>query len=176
MHDNEVSNRRGNGLIGESQGLLGRQAPGEGAADQARRKIPVWVGILVLVGLPAGLIGLFPEGLPAWAFMWSLAVFKTLLGLVELYLLARLVPAEMRYGRGWVGMVGAMTVLHFGLFHVMSCAYRARGINARVLMDAPGYSKSLGEFCMRVRVGRVQVSDGAESKDSRRCLESFGIH
>jgi hypothetical protein len=77
---------------------------------------------------------------------WFWAVFMVGLGMVELYGLARLVPAEMPYLRGWVGMVGAISVLHFGVFHVMSCAYRARGVQARRLMEAPGYARSLGEF------------------------------
>ncbi len=84
------------------------------------------------------------EGVKGREWIW--AVFKTVLGLIELYVAARLVPSEMVYVRGWVGMVGTITALHFGVFHLMSCGYRAWGMNARVLMDAPGYSRSLGEF------------------------------
>ncbi len=194
--------KKGDQVAAEFDGLDDRPEPG----GQRRRgvRMPWWVGVVFLVGLPTGVVWLAPATLyPAWMVMWLLAfaiycgckglsltgfelletlgtrgmfyacawpgldakgfiegkaegevtgrewgmaIFKTGLGLAEVYLIARLVPAEMPYLRGWVGMVGTITVLHFGVFHVMSCAYRSRGINARVLMDAPGYSRSLGEF------------------------------
>ena len=47
---------------------------------------------------------------------------------------------------GWIGMVGAVLTLHFGLFHLLSCAWRLVGVNARPLMDHPLRSESLTEF------------------------------
>src|SRR6185436_4059908 len=53
---------------------------------------------------------------------WVWAAGKTLAGLGLLFGLARLVPARLPYLAGWVGMVGIVLVLHFGSFHLLSCA------------------------------------------------------
>lgn len=50
------------------------------------------------------------------------------------------------YAGGWCGMFGTVLVMHFGLFHVISCAWRAAGVNALPIMDRPLTSASLGEF------------------------------
>lgn len=47
---------------------------------------------------------------------------------------------------GWVGMIGAIFILHFGLFHVMSLIWRRAGVNAVPLMRNPLWAKSLAEF------------------------------
>jgi hypothetical protein len=47
---------------------------------------------------------------------------------------------------GWAGMVGAVLVLHFGLFQLVSYAWRRLGVNARPLMDHPISSTSVAEF------------------------------
>lgn len=48
--------------------------------------------------------------------------------------------------RGWIGMIGIVFVLHFGLFHVLSCAWRSFGVQAIPLMDWPICSRSLADF------------------------------
>jgi alginate O-acetyltransferase complex protein AlgI len=47
---------------------------------------------------------------------------------------------------GWIGMVATVLTLHFGLFHLLSCAWRLVGVNARPLMDHPLRSESVTEF------------------------------
>ncbi len=49
-------------------------------------------------------------------------------------------------GQGWIGMIGLVFVLHFGLFHLLSCGFRAAGINAVPIMDWPILSTSVAEF------------------------------
>jgi alginate O-acetyltransferase complex protein AlgI len=47
---------------------------------------------------------------------------------------------------GWVGMLGIIFTFHFGLFHVVSCAWRAAGVDAPPIMRAPILARSLAEF------------------------------
>ena len=70
-------------------------------------------------------------GLREWCFAWC----KLALGALLLFGAARLMPAEHPYLVGWVGMVGIVMVLHFGTFHLLSCAWRRAGVDARPLMD-----------------------------------------
>jgi alginate O-acetyltransferase complex protein AlgI len=43
-------------------------------------------------------------------------------------------------------MAGIVFLLHFGLFHVLSCAWRTVGVDAKPLMNWPILSQSVGEF------------------------------
>lgn len=47
---------------------------------------------------------------------------------------------------GWLGMVGAVLLLHFGSFHLLSLLWRHAGVNAIPLMQQPLRSASLAEF------------------------------
>jgi hypothetical protein len=80
---------------------------------------------------------------------WLFAAAKLILGIGLLYGLARLVPSEHPYLIGWVGMAGIVAVLHFGTFHLLSCAWRRAGVDARPLMDWPIVSVSVSEFWRR---------------------------
>jgi hypothetical protein len=57
-----------------------------------------------------------------------------------------LTPADSPYFTGWIGMAGLALGLHFGLFHLLSCAWRRSGVNAAPLMNWPIASISLSEF------------------------------
>jgi len=48
--------------------------------------------------------------------------------------------------RGWTGMLGAILMLHFGVFEIAALFWQSMGIDARTLMDAPLRATSLGEF------------------------------
>jgi alginate O-acetyltransferase complex protein AlgI len=74
------------------------------------------------------------------------AAGKTFIGVLVLWVIARLIPAEYSYCRGWAGMAGIVLVLHFGLIHVLSCAWRSIGVNARPLMDWPIAATSVSDF------------------------------
>ncbi len=82
---------------------------------------------------------------PSWG-EWIFALAKLGLGLGILYGLTPLLPETDPYWVGWVGMIGVVMVLHFGLFHLLSCAWRREGIQARPLMQWPLLSVSLSEF------------------------------
>ena len=77
---------------------------------------------------------------------WLFATSKLALGLILLVGIARTVPADRPYLAGWVGMVGIVFVLHFGLFHLLSCFWRRLGVEAKPLMHWPIAAPSLSEF------------------------------
>lgn len=77
---------------------------------------------------------------------WLFASAKTALGAAILFAGARLVPPAHPYWRGWVGMIGIVMSLHFGVFHILSCGWRALGVAARPLMNWPLASTSVSEF------------------------------
>jgi len=47
---------------------------------------------------------------------------------------------------GWIGMIGIVMTLHFGLFHLLSCLWRSVGLDAKPIMNWPIASRSLSEF------------------------------
>jgi hypothetical protein len=89
---------------------------------------------------------------------WLFACVKIAFGAGLVWGISPLVPAEMRtrpaefsflptdYARAWVGMIGIVFLLHFGLFHLLSCAWRAVGVDAKPLMNWPVLSESVSEF------------------------------
>jgi len=80
--------------------------------------------------------------LPEWLF----AASKGTLGALLIWLVVPSVPHEYSLVRGWVGMAGIVFALHFGAFHLLSCAWRAAGVNAKPLMNWPILSASVSEF------------------------------
>jgi hypothetical protein len=80
---------------------------------------------------------------------WLFATVRLCVGLGALFGAARLISPRFPYLAGWVGMVGVILVLHFGAFHLLSCAWRSAGVPASPLMDRPLASASIGEFWAR---------------------------
>jgi predicted DCC family thiol-disulfide oxidoreductase YuxK len=72
------------------------------------------------------------------------ATAKIFLGAILLFGLARFAPHPLL--TGWVGMIGMILVLHFGMFDLLTIVWRAYGLDVRPIMDAPLNSTSLGEF------------------------------
>lgn len=77
---------------------------------------------------------------------WALAWAKCAAGAVLLWGAARLALAGWELAAGWAGMVGIVTVLHFGVFHVLSCGWRRLGVRAAPLMSRPLEAESVGSF------------------------------
>jgi len=79
-------------------------------------------------------------------FEWTTAGLKILLGVVLMWGVARWAWPAHPLIAGWIGMVGAIFILHFGVFHLLSLAWRRAGIHAVPLMRNPMRATSLGEF------------------------------
>jgi len=77
---------------------------------------------------------------------WLSGLRNATFGVMLLFGLARVVSPSNPYVAGWIGMVGIVLLLHFGLFHLLSCWWRRAGLEARPLMHNPIASVSLGEF------------------------------
>jgi hypothetical protein len=77
---------------------------------------------------------------------WLFAALKLTLGLVWLFALVRWIPKGFPYVAGWAGMIGIVLVLHFGLFHLLSCFWRSCGVVAKPLMNWPLAATSVSEF------------------------------
>jgi hypothetical protein len=105
--------------------------------------------LLAWPGLDAGAF-LAPGGLPErerpTLRELRFAAAKALLGVVLFWGLGRLVPERWGILAGWVGIVGLAFLLHFGSFHLLSCAWRSAGVAARPLMNHPWASVSVAEF------------------------------
>lgn len=77
---------------------------------------------------------------------WAAAWLKTVTGAVILWIGCRVAIRIDPLAAGWVGMIGMITVLHFGAFHLMSIAWRRAGISAPHVFRNPVAASSVGEF------------------------------
>ena len=72
-------------------------------------------------------------------FVWR-ASAKILLGAVLLFDVAHL--AYQPVLAGWIGMIGMILILHFGLFQLLAAGWRKAGIDVEPIMNAPLRSKT----------------------------------
>lgn len=114
--------------------------------------VPVWRSV--------GYLAVWP-GMDAAAFLhdnrgirvacpttveWSFALAKALAGLVLLAVATFAAVEAPPLVVGWLGMVGLVFALHFGVFHLLSCGWRRLGVDACPLMNWPIRATSLREF------------------------------
>jgi hypothetical protein len=77
---------------------------------------------------------------------WLAALLKMILGSLIFWGAQYIVPPSSPLILGWVGMTGTAFILHFGLFHLLSCFWRSAGIDAPPIMNSPPRSTSVAEF------------------------------
>jgi hypothetical protein len=118
----------------------------------AVRDVPVWKHCAYLFAWPgmdeASFLDDRPRSNPSdcRANEWIAATAMLMLGVVLLYGVSRVIPPQHVHAVGWIGMIGIVLILHFGLFHLLSCSWRSHGVLARPLMNRPLTSTSLSEF------------------------------
>lgn len=76
---------------------------------------------------------------------WCWAMFKTALGAILFWAIARLFSGEPLL-QGWIGMFGLILLLHFGGFELIALTWRGLGVAAKPIMSGPLRSTSLAEF------------------------------
>jgi hypothetical protein len=77
---------------------------------------------------------------------WAFAASKTIFGIILLWGLARTALPAHPLLAGWLGMIGAVFILHFGTFHLLSLAWRRAEVMATPLMQNPLLATSLTDF------------------------------
>jgi alginate O-acetyltransferase complex protein AlgI len=77
---------------------------------------------------------------------FALAGRNIALGTALLWGAARFVFPHSAHLAGWVGMIGLVLLLHFGLFELAALAWQSAGVNARPIMDGVARANSVGEF------------------------------
>ena len=113
---------------------------------------PVWRQTAYLLGWPGMDAARFlgntsgPKYSTRLSNEWQAASTKVGLGAVLWFGVARMIPSRYQYLAGWIGMLGIVLTLHFGVFQLLSCFWRSLGFDARPLMNHPMRSTSLGEF------------------------------
>jgi predicted DCC family thiol-disulfide oxidoreductase YuxK len=77
------------------------------------------------------------------AFGW--AVLKTVAGAAMIWLATGL-AGRFPLVAGWLAMIGIVSLLHFGIFDLLAQFWRARGVNARPLMQSPAKATSVSKL------------------------------
>ena len=77
---------------------------------------------------------------------WSLAIGKFVLGCLLLLTLLETLPRWPALFAGWMGILAMGLILHFGLFHILSCVWRAADVDAEAIMNRPLLSRTVSEF------------------------------
>jgi hypothetical protein len=83
---------------------------------------------------------------PPAASEWLSSVAKAPFGLILIYGIAPAAATQGPLFAGWIGMIGLVFVLHFGVFHLLSVAWRQAGIAAEPVMNNPLMAASLTDF------------------------------
>lgn len=77
---------------------------------------------------------------------WIWPAARILFGVTLVWLVARHFSEIHPLAAGWIGMVGIILCLHFGLFHLLALGWQRAGVNASPIMRQPLRAVSLAEF------------------------------
>jgi predicted DCC family thiol-disulfide oxidoreductase YuxK len=94
----------------------------------------------------AFLSGQMPEASKPTKAQWLFASTKTFGGVGLVCFAARGAFGGPPVPTGWVGMLGIILFLHFGLFELLALVWQTAGINAKRVMQGPIFATSLADF------------------------------
>jgi alginate O-acetyltransferase complex protein AlgI len=77
---------------------------------------------------------------------WFFAAAKSIAGVALILFAARGAIGDAPLVTGWIGMLGIISFLHFGLFHLLALAWQTVGVSAKPIMQCPIFATSLKEF------------------------------
>ncbi len=77
---------------------------------------------------------------------WLAALIKTLSGAALIGVAKNTLLAGHPLLSGWIGMLGIVLILHFGIFYLIALAWESVGVHAEPIMRRPLQSESLSEF------------------------------
>lgn len=114
-------------------------------------RVPFWKQAAYLIAWPGMDVDAFLgiRTIPvkrAGLLEWLFAAAKLVLGIGLLWIGIPSVASCDERIVGWVGMMGIVFTLHFGLFHLLSCCWRSLGVAAVPIMNWPIASQGLTEF------------------------------
>lgn len=144
------------------------------SADAATSTVGKSLGFLLLwPGMDAKAFFASPGGVERPSRReWLWAVAKVALGLVLVAVAVQLVDQQKMIA-GWIGMTGIVFTLHFGLFHLLSVAWRRAGVDAAPIMNAPLLALSLSDFWSRR--WNLAFRDLSHTYIFRPCVGRMGI-
>ncbi|MGZ8939412.1 MAG: MBOAT family protein, partial [Limisphaerales bacterium] len=87
--------------------------------------------------------GFFGAGKPVEKMRMAPGLAKTFFGCLLLWGAAPLFNGLVA---GWIGMIGMVLMLHFGLFHLLAAFWRTQGVGAEPIMNRPLCARTLSEF------------------------------
>jgi hypothetical protein len=86
-----------------------------------------------------------PKQPPRWS-EWVWAIGQGAIGFWLLLVIAPALISTHPIVAGWLTMTGVVSILHFGLSHVLSLLWRRAGVNAQHIMQNPVLARSLTDF------------------------------
>jgi alginate O-acetyltransferase complex protein AlgI len=110
---------------------------------------PRWRSVAYLIGWPGMDAREFLTGKAASRPRirdWIFASAKTLAGMGLLWIATAAHVAPSPLFDAWLGMLGVVLLLHFGLFHILALTWQRAALAAKPIMRAPLLALSLAEF------------------------------
>lgn len=112
--------------------------------------VPLWRNVAYLffwVGMDAReFLDVRRHAVKPRARAWLPPLLRLMSGAWLLWVLVLALPASQVLPKGWIGMMGVILILHFGLFDLLALTWQTVGVAAAPLMNTPIKSRSLAEF------------------------------
>jgi hypothetical protein len=112
------------------------------------RHVPFWRQLAYLLAWPGMNAQRFfaARSEPPSLREWFAGALNLITGCVIFCTAQHWLPTSSPILLGWASMIGAILILHFGSFQLLSCGWRSNGIDAPPLMNRPIRSASIAEF------------------------------